>query len=203
MRCQKMSRSTQRWRALHVCGHQVLRRGLAYVPAQYKVVEHVQTVYSCCHCEQTNDHVPMRKSPVPAPLIPGSGVASPSLLAHIMNSKYALALPLYRQEQELARNGVTISRQTMANRVILVHKHYFAAFIQALHEELLGSQILYADETTLQVLREDTKKCYVWVYRTSGDTERPVILYDYQPSQAGTCASTFLDGFSGLLHRWL
>ena len=51
----------------------------------------------------------MRKSPVPAPLIPGSGAASPSLLAHIMNSKYALALPLYRQEQELARCGVTIS----------------------------------------------------------------------------------------------
>ena len=79
------------------------------MPAQYKVVEHVQAVYSCRHCKQTNDYVPMRKSPVPAPLIPGSGAASPSLLAHIMNSKYALALPLYRQEQELARCGVTIS----------------------------------------------------------------------------------------------
>ena len=49
-------------------------------------------------------------------------------------------------------------------------------------------------------LGEDKKKCYVWVYRTSGGAERPVILYDYQPSRAGTCASTFLDGFSGLLH---
>ena len=185
---------------LHACGHQVLRRELAYVPAQYKVVEHVQTMYSCRHCEQTSDHVPVRKSQVPAPLIPGSGVASPSLLAHIMNSKYTLALPLYRQEQELARCGVTISRQTMANWVIFVHKHYFVAFIQALHRELLGSQILHADETTLRVLGEDKKKCYVWVYRTSGDTERPVILYDHQPSRAGTCASTFLDGFSGLLH---
>ena len=185
---------------LHVCGHQVLRRELAYVPAQYKVVEHVQTVYSCRHCEQTSDQVPMRKSLVPAPLIPGSGVASPSLLAHIMNSKYTLALPLYRQEQELSRCGVTISRQTMANWVIFVHKHYFEDLIQAMHEELLGSQILHADETTLRVLGEDKKKCYVWVYRTSGDTERPVILYDYQPSRAGTCASTFLDGFSGLLH---
>jgi len=185
---------------LHACGHQVLRRELAYIPAQYKVVEHIQTMYSCRHCEQTDDHVPVRKSQVPAPLIPGSGVASPSLLAHIMNSKYTLALPFYRQEQELARCGVTISRQTMANWVIFVHKHYFAAFIQALHRELLGSQILHADETTLRVLGEDKKMCYVWVYRTSGDTQRPVILYDYQPSRAGTCASTFLDGFSGLLH---
>ena len=84
--------------------------------------------------------------------------------------------------------------------MIFVHKHYLADLIQALHEELLGSQILRADETTLRVLGEDTKKCYVWVYRTSGDTERPVILYDYQPSRAGTCASAFLNGFPGLLH---
>lgn len=88
----------------------------------------------------------------------------------------------------------------MANWVIFVHKHYFSAFIQALHEELLRSQILHADETTLWVLGEDKKTCYVWGYRTSGDAERPVILYDYQPSRARTCASTFLDGFSGLLH---
>ena len=72
---------------LHACGHEVLRRELAYVPAQYKVVEHVQTAYSCRHCERMGDHVPMKKSTVPAPLVPNSGVASPSLLAHIMNSK--------------------------------------------------------------------------------------------------------------------
>ncbi len=55
---------------LHACGHEVLRRELAYVPAQYKVVEHVQTAYSCRHCEQTGDHVPMKKSKVTAPLSP-------------------------------------------------------------------------------------------------------------------------------------
>lgn len=185
---------------LHACGHQVLRRELAYVPAQYKVVEHVQSIYSCRHCEQTNDHVPVQKSPVPAPLIPGSGVASPSLLAHIMNNKYTLALPLYRQEQELMRNVLAISRQTMANWILFAHKHYFSPLMQTLREKLLDNEILHADETTLQVLREDKKKCYVWVYRTSNDTKQPVILYDYQPSRAGECASTFLAGFSGLLH---
>ncbi len=185
---------------LHACGHEVLRRELAYVPAQYKVVEHVQTAYSCRHCERTGDQVPMKKSKVPAPLIPNSGVASPSLLAHIMNSKYTLALPLYRQEQELGRNGFAISRQTMANWIIYVHKHYFADLFVALHQELLGNEILHADETTLKVLREEKRKCFVWVYRTSGDALRPVVLYDYQPSRAGTCASSFLQGFSGLLH---
>lgn len=189
---------------LHTCGHEVLRRELSYTPAQYKVLEHIQTVYSCRHCEKRNDHVPMKKSEVPTPLIPGSGLASPSLLAHILNSKYSLALPLYRQEQEMNRMGLPISRQTMANWVIFVHKHYFADFFQALRQELLCNEVLHADETTLPVLREKgrkaSQKSYIWVYRTSGDTQRPVILYDYQPSRAGICASNFLTGFSGLLH---
>ena len=138
---------------LHACGHEVLRRELAYVPAQYKVVEHVQTVYACRCCERNSDHVFLRKSEVPAPLIPGSGVASPSLLAHIMNSKYTLALPLYRQEQELQRRGLSISRQTMSNWIIYAYQHYFPSLFHALHQELLKSEILHADETTLTVLR--------------------------------------------------
>ena len=189
---------------LHACGHEVLRRELAYVPAQYKVVEHVQTAYACRCCERNSDHAFLRKSEVPAPLIPGSGVASPSLLAHIMNSKYTMALPLYRQEQELHRRGLSISRQTMSNWIIYAYKHYFSSLFQALHQELLNSEILHADETTLTVLREDGRqarqKSYVWVYRTSGDAVRPVVLYDYQPSRSGVCASNFLQGFTGLLH---
>ena len=190
--------------ALHQCGQSVARRELVHVPAQYKVVEHIQTVYSCRRCERENDHVPMKKGAIPAPLIPNSGIASPSLLAHILNSKYTLALPLYRQEQELARIGVPVSRQTMANWIITAHERWFADFFQALRRELLSSEILHADETTLMVLREPGRKAqqksYVWVYRTSGDAEHPVVLYDYQPSRAGECASRFLEGFTGLLH---
>ena len=190
--------------ALHQCGQTVLRRELVYVPAKYTVVEHIQAVYSCRRCERENDHVPMKKSAVPAPLLPNSGIASPSLLAHILNSKYTLALPLYRQEQELARVGVPISRQTMANWIIMVHERWFSDFFQALRRELLTNEILHADETTLMVLREPGRKAqqksYVWVYRTSGDAEHPVVLYDYQPSRAGECASRFLEGFTGLLH---
>lgn len=190
--------------ALHKCGQSVLRRELVYVPAQYKVVEHIQTVYSCRCCEQKNDHVPMKKSVVPSPLLPGSGLVSPSLLAHVLNSKYVLALPLYRQEQEFQRLGIPISRQTMANWVVAVHQRWLAEFFQLLRRELLANSVLHADETTLMVLREPGRKArqksYVWVYRTSGDAQRPVVLYDYQPSRAGECASNFLSGFSGMLH---
>lgn len=190
--------------ALHQCGQAVVRRELVYVPAKYTVVEHIQAVYSCRRCERENDHVPMKKSEIPAPMLPNSGIVSPSLLAHILNSKYTLALPLYRQEQELARIGVPISRQTMANWIMAAHERWLAEFVQALRRELLSNEILHADETTLMVLKEPGRKArqrsYVWVYRTSGDTRHPVVLYDYQPSRAGECAGRFLEGFTGLLH---
>lgn len=189
---------------LHACGHDVLRRELVVIPAKYVVRKHVQTAYACRHCEQHSDRVPMKKSDIPVAIIPGSGVASPSLLAQIFNNKYALALPLYRQEQEFKRLGINLSRQTMANWVIAAHQRYFKEFFKALHAELILNEILHADETTLQVLREDGRKAkqksYVWVYSTSGDTRRPVVLYDYQPSRAGECASNFLSGFKGKLH---
>ncbi|MCM1222283.1 MAG: IS66 family transposase [Lachnospiraceae bacterium] len=189
---------------LHECGHTVLRRELSYVPAQYKVVEHIQTAYSCRHCEQANDHVPMKKSIVPPALLPGSGIVTPGLLAHILNSKYSLALPLYRQEQEFLRIGVPISRQTMANWVITAYREWFSGLFEELKKELLSNEILHADETTLTVLQEPGRKArqksYIWVYRTSGDTKKPVILYDYQSSRRGECASDFLKGFSGYLH---
>jgi transposase len=189
---------------MHACGHAVFRRELTCVPAQYKVTEHLQTAYSCRHCERTSDYVPMKKSVVPAGLIPGSGIVSPSLLAQILNNKYVLALPLYRQEQELKRQGINISRQNMANWVITAHQRWFSGMFRLLHIELLKNEILHADETTLQVLHEvgrsAKQKSYVWLYGTSGDTKRPVILYDYQPSRAGECASDFLNGFTGKLH---
>jgi transposase len=189
---------------LHVCGHNVLRRELVVIPAKYVVREHVQTAYSCRHCEQNADHVPMKKSIVPAAMLPGSGVCSASLLAQILNNKYVLALPLYRQEQELNRLGINISRQTMANWVIAAHQRWFANLFELLHAEFLKNEIAHADETTMMVLHEDGRKAkqksYAWVYSTSGEAKKPVALYDYQPSRAGECASNFLAGFKGKLH---
>lgn len=81
---------------------------------------------------------------------------------------------------------------------------WFAGFFQLLRRELLANSILHADETTLMVLKEPGRKArqksYVWDCRTSGDFPRPVVLYDYQPTRAGECASNFLSGFSGMLH---
>ena len=139
---------------LHACGHSVLRRELTYIPAQYKLTEHIQTAYSCRQCERAETSVPMKKSTVPPALLPGSGIVSASLLAQIMNSKYVLALPLYRQEQELRRLGLPVSRQTMSNWVLNAGERWLLPVYHALHKELLANKILHADETTLMVLRE-------------------------------------------------
>ena len=109
-------------------------------------------------CEKEEACVPMKKSTVPPALLPGSGSVSASLLAQIMNSKYVLALPLYRQEQELRRLGLPVSRQTMSNWVLTAGERWLLPVYHALHKELLANEILHADETTLMVLREPERQ---------------------------------------------
>ncbi len=109
-------------------------------------------------CEKEKACVPMKKSTVPPALLPGSGSVSASLLAQIMNSKYVLALPLYRQEQELRRLGLPVSRQSMSNWVLTAGERWLLPVYHALHKELLANKILHADETTLMVLREPERQ---------------------------------------------
>jgi transposase len=192
--------------SLHACGHAVLRRELEIIPAQVRTVEHVQTVYSCRVCEKNaaDDAVPMLKSSVPSPVISGSGVASPSLLSFVLSNKYVLALPLHRQQQELERIGVNISRQTMANWVIYVAKHWLKPIYNLLRAELLLNDILHADETTVQVIKEESRKAsqksYMWLYHTGRDAARQIALYEYQATRDGEHPLNFLKGFVGYLH---
>ena len=74
-----------------------------------------------------------------------------------------------------------------------------------LHQRLCQDKVLHGDETTLQVLHEKgksaTSKSYMWLYRTSGDAEQPIVLYDYQTNRKAENAEKFLEGlFSGWLH---
>jgi len=189
---------------LHLCGRDVIRRELVVIPAQYKIREHTGEVYSCRNCEKNSDSVPMVKTMPPAPLIKGSGIASPSLVAHIANQKYCLALPLYRQEQEFSRNDINISRQTMANWMIFVSEKWLKPIYLTLKSLLIAAKVLHADETAVQVLKEDGKKpeskSYMWLYRTGSDAKNPIVLYEYQPNRKHENAKQFLSGFSGYLH---
>ena len=183
---------------LHACKQDVLRRELEIIPAKIRAIEHIQVVYGCRECEKTaaDDPPPMLKSEVPAPVIANSGLASPSLVSFIMCNKYVLALPLYRQEQELERLGIKISRQTMANWIIYAATRWLEPMYRLLHDELLKNYILHADETSLQVIKETNKtaaqKSWMWMYHTGRDAERHVALFEYQPSREGEHPSAFL-----------
>jgi transposase len=92
-----------------------VRRELKVIPAEVKVIEHVQHVYACRRCERESTETPIVKASMPKPIFPKS-LASPSAMAYIMNQKYVEGLPLYRQEQQFSRLGVSLSRQTLAGQ---------------------------------------------------------------------------------------
>lgn len=188
--------------AMHVMGRET-RRELKIIPAQVKVVEHKQCVYSCRHCESHSDHTPILKANMPEPVIRGS-YASPEAVAHIMTQKFVMGVPLYRQEQEWNRNGIMLSRQTMSNWLIRCAEDWLKPIYGRLHSHLCEREVIHGDETTMQVLHEQGKKAqsksYMWLYRTSGDTDEPIVLYDYQPDRKAIHPETFLSGFKGYIH---
>lgn len=179
-----------------------VRKELKIIPAQMKVVEHVQYVYACRHCERNGTETPIATAPMPRPVYPGSA-ASPSALAYIMSKKYVEGMPLYRQEQQFSRQGVALSRQTLANWVLHGANQWLSKIYERLHDELVGRRYLHADETTLQVLHESGRpaetKSYMWLYR-SGRDGPPIVLFDYQETRAKEHPRKFLTGFKGYLH---
>jgi transposase len=178
------------------------RNEITVIPAEVKVVRHVRQVYACRRCEREEIRTPIVTAPAPKPVYPGS-IASPSIMAHVMSQKYVDSQPLYRQEQQFARLGFTISRQTLANWMIYGADQWLSLLADRMREHLLNQDILHADETTLQVLREPGKSAqtdsYLWLYRT-GRMGPPIILYDYRPTRGGEHPRNFLAGFSGYLH---
>ena len=192
---------------LHACGHEVLRREIEVIPATVRAVEHIQTVYACRDCENQSKEslpVPMIKASVPAPVISGSGIASPSLLAFILCNKYVLALPLSRQEQEFKRQDIQISRQTMANWCIYVAARWLKPIYDLLYAAMIVYDIIQADETTFQVINEPnrkaTSKSYLWVYQTGKYAQEQIVLFEYSETRAGTNPQKFLAGFAGYLN---
>lgn len=191
------------------CGNQrhVIRqemtRELAVVPPQFYVNVHVQDVCGCRHCEMNGDgsEKVIVTAPKPNRAFPGS-IASPSVVAHVIEEKYVMGVPLYRQEQQWARRGVQLSRQNMANWVVHAAQNWFEPIYNRMKDVLLAQDIIMADETSVQVLREDGKapesKSFMWVYR-SGRYEPGMVLYEYQPSRAKEHPKEFLRNFKGYL----
>ena len=92
----------------------------------------------------------------------------------------------------------------MANWILQASDTWLRPVYDALHRRLCQETVLHGDETTLQVLKEpgrtSTSKSYMWLYRTSGCAEYPIVLYEYRPSRKAEHAQAFLKDFSGWLH---
>jgi len=120
-------------------------------------------------------------------------------VAHVIISKFADALPLYRQEKIFDRIGVDLSRATMSSWVVRVAEAC-QPLLMLMEKELRSGPLINADETPLQVMKEpgrsNTSKSYMWVY-IGGDPDRPTRLYQYHPTSSGTVALEFLKGYQG------
>ncbi|MCL2798405.1 MAG: IS66 family transposase [Firmicutes bacterium] len=188
--------------ALHVMGRET-REELKLVPAKAVILRHETLTYSCRHCERRSEYVPMVKAKTPEPVIKKS-FASPEAVAHIAYEKFVMGSPLYRQQQDWERKGIPLSRQTMSNWLIKASADWLQPIYDRLKKQLISAEVLHADETTVQVLREDGRhaenKSYMWLYRTGADANNHIVLYDYQPGRSGDYARDFLKGFKGYLH---
>jgi len=187
---------------LHTMGKEV-REEIKIIPAKAVIVRHVRHIYACRNCEATSDHVPIVKADLPEPVIKGS-FASPEAIAHIAVQKFMMSSPLYRQEQEWKQHGIQLTRQTMANWLVKSSTDWLEPLYEKMKQKLLKHKVLHADETTVQVLKEPGKaaqsKSYMWLYRTSGEAKKQIVLYDYQPDRRSIRPKEFLEGFSGFLH---
>jgi transposase len=183
---------------MHKIGEDRTER-LDIVPAQLRVLVTVRPKYACRACTDG-----VTQAPAPAALIEG-GLPTEGAIAHVLVSKYADHLPLYRQSQMLARSGVTIDRGTLADWVGVAAFH-LRPVVDRLAEHLKASTKLFMDETTAPVLdpgRGQTKTGYLWALardnRRWGGADPPGVVFFYAPGRGGKNAETFLAGFDGIL----
>ena len=184
--------------ALHRIGEDVSEK-LDVVPAQFRVLVVRRPKYACRACESV-----VVQSPAPARLIEG-GLPTEATVAHVLVSKYADHLPLYRQAQIYERQGIRLDRSTLADWVGRAAFH-----LRPVHERILAhlksSTKLFADETTAPVLdpgRGRTKTGQLWAYarddRPWGGTDPPAVAYVYAPDRTASQPIAHLAGFKGVL----
>lgn len=183
---------------LHRIGEDVSER-LDVVPAQFRVLVVRRPKYACRACEDV-----VVQSPAPARLIEG-GLPTETTVAHVLVSKYADHLPLYRQAKIYERQGVVLDRSTLADWVGRAAWH-----LRPVHERILAhirsSTKIFADETTAPVLdpgRGRTKTGQLWAYarddRPWGGSDPPAVAYVYAPNRKASQPIAHLAGFKGVL----
>jgi transposase len=172
---------------------------LDYVPASFRVIRHVRAKLSCRSCETITQ--------APAPELPiRRGRATAGLLAHVLVAKFADHLPLYRQSEIYAREGVELERSTLADWVGQ-SASLLRPLVDALERHVMAGDRIHADDTPVPVLAPGTGKTKtgrLWAYlrdeRPHGGMAPPAVLYRYSPDRKGEHPRAHLAGFAGVLH---
>jgi transposase len=177
---------------LKVIGEEITEQ-LDIIPAQIRVRRTIRKTYACPTCES------VQRAPKPAELLPKSR-ASAELLTHIAISKYQDALLLYRQQKMFERLGVSLDRTTMANWMVAVGQK-LAPLMDQMRFDALTVDVLHADETTVQVLKEPDRRAdqtsYMWVQSTG--TGPPIMIYHYAPGRSAKVVDYLFGGYRGTL----
>ena len=182
---------------LRVLGEDVAEM-LEHVRACFKVIRHVRPKMSCDACD--------RIVQAPAPSRPiDRGLAGPGLLAHVLVSKYADHVPLYRQSEIYSREGVDLDRSTLAGWVGATSE-LLAPLVEAVRAHVMSASKLHADDTPVPVLAPGngrTKIGRLWTYvrddRPSGDTSAPAVWFAYSPDRKGENPRQHLKHYKGAL----
>jgi transposase len=171
---------------------------LEYVPASFRVIRHVRAKLSCTKC----DCIVQAEAPS-RPI--ERGLAGPGLLAHVLVSKYADHLPLYRQSEIYAREGVELERSTLADWVGGCCR-LLEPLLEALRRYVMAAGKLHADDTPVPVLfpgNGKTKTGRLWTYvrddRPAGSAATPAVWFAYSPDRKGEHPEQHLQKFRGTL----
>jgi transposase len=171
---------------------------LERVPATYKVIRHVRVKMACTRCDV------IVQAPAPSRPIE-RGMAGPALLAHVLVSKFADHLPLYRQSEIFAREGIDLDRSTLADWVGSA-SHLLDPLVEQIHKHVLAATKIHADDTPIPVLAPGlgkTKTARLWTYvrddRPAGMDTPPAVWFAYSPDRKGEHPKLHLRHFSGIL----
>ena len=176
-------------------GHDVTEQ-LEYIPDSFKVIRHVRPKFACSGCDRVVE--------APAPSRPiERGLAGPGLLAHVLVSKFADHLPLYRQSEIYARQGVEIERSTLAGWVGGASE-LLSPLVDAIQKHVLAGDKLHADDTPMPVLAPGsgkTKTGRLWTYvrddRPAGEDTAPAVWFAYSEDRKGEHPRQHLKHFKG------
>lgn len=190
---------------MKVVGKRVVRTEVEFRPAKLILKQIVQQIAKCIECgeeDSPNEKCHFQKATVPVPPLAHS-ISTPSLIAQIMYQKFAMGLPLARQEKDWFRLGLVLSRNNMANWIIRCSQEWLEPVYWRIHEKLLECGLLHMDETRIQCNKEEGKlpssESFMWLMRSAVSEDTQGAFFYYSRSRSGENARKLLDGFHGYL----